>query len=166
MSLDTLGGWKRLYGTLNDFVGIQTAHTASLSHCHIYATIMTDFGAQNGNNHRTQGQRQIFIRFWTFKTKFQTKIVLSQFSPDLEIFSVYEFRMDDIYPFLLFPALSEHNVFVILFFVFFYKKKHISRLLGTPPLIVGILRKGFINILLWFLSVVLHRFPPLWSPLF
>ena len=77
MSLDTLGGWKRLYGTLDDFVGIQTAHTASPSPCHrplLWLILEPRMVTTTG----TQGQRQIFIKFWTFKTKFQTKINISR----------------------------------------------------------------------------------------
>ena len=76
MSLDTLGGCKRFYGTLDDFVDIQTAYIASRSHWHRPPLwLILEFGMVTTTG--TQGQRLIFIEFWTFKTKFQTKINLS-----------------------------------------------------------------------------------------
>ena len=49
----------------------------------------------------TQGQRQIFIRFWTLKPKFQTKINLSRrIVTRFQKISVYELRMDGIYRFV------------------------------------------------------------------
>ena len=60
MSLDTLGGWKRFYGTLDDFVDIQTAYIASRSHWHRPPlSLILEFGMVTTTG--TQGQRLIFI---------------------------------------------------------------------------------------------------------
>ena len=79
------------------------------------ATIMTDFLAQNGNNYRSD------FELSTNNSELKSTY-LGEFSPDFENFGVYEFRMDDIYPFLVFPAPSEHNIYVFFFYHFFVQK--------------------------------------------
>ena len=131
--IDTLGGWKRLYGTLNDFVGIQTAHTASPSPCHrplLWLILEPRMVTTTG----TQGQRQISSDFelWNQNSKLKSTY-LGELSPDFKKISVYELRMDGIYRFVKKSIRTQYLC------IFFQCKMCttfvlIARLLGTPPL--------------------------------
>ena len=147
MSLDTLGGWKRFYGTLDDSVDIQTAHIASRSHWHRPPLwLILEFGMVTTTG--TQGQRLIFIEFWTFKTKFQTKINLSSW-----IFTRFQkvCCLRASYGWYLSICLKKYihptTISIHFSFTFFVQKNVIARALGTPPLTdSGRLKTAFLMI--------------------